>query len=287
MREFSIIVPAYNEEKKIGRVLRGIRESLHNTGQYEIIVVDDGSRDATAKIAKINGVKVVRHPLNIGYGAALKSGIKVAKYQNVVFFDGDDSFYPLDIYKLLRYADDFDMVIGARINKEGEPLSRTFLRWIYTKFVSYLVGRNFQDVNSGFRLVKKDFVVGLLNVLPQKFSITTTLSILLHNGGSSIAEVPIRVKRQGKKNNKFKPIQDGIRFPYLALKMTMYYNPLKVLSPTALLLMTIGFAKVVYDILYMGKITESSVLPSFSGVLLLVFALLGNLVVKSRTSARK
>ena len=281
MIKASIIIPAYNEEKNVGRVIHGIKEALQGTAEYEIIVVDDGSRDSTATIAERNGVKVVRHAFNMGYGAALKSGIRAAKYQNVVFFDGDDSFYPSDILKLLEYGDEFDMVIGARTNKEGEPWSRAFLRWVFTRFSSFLVGRKFRDVNSGFRLVKKDLVVKLLSMLPEKFSITTNLSILLYKEGCGIVEVPVSVKRQSN-SNKLKLIRDGLGFPYLALRMSMYYDPFKIFSPTAFILLTLGFAKSIHDLLTMRSIADSSILIFLSGIQLLVLALLGDLITKSK-----
>lgn len=284
MRKASIVIPVYNEEKNIGSVIQDIKETLQGTVEYEIIVVDDGSKDSTATIAKRNGVKVVHHAFNMGYGAALKSGIRAAKYQNVVFFDGDDSFYPSDIPKLLEYVDEFDMVIGARTNKEGEPLSRAFLRWIFTRFSSFLVGRKFQDVNSGFRLVKKDLTAKMINMLPEKFSITTTLSILLYKEGCSVVEVPISVKKQDN-SNKFKLIRDGLRFPFLALRMAMYYDPFKIFSPAAFFLLTLGFAKSIYDLLTTSGIADSSILFFLSGIHLLVLALLGDLIVKIKISS--
>jgi len=281
VRKASIVIPAYNEEKNIERVIQEMKETLQNAGEFEIIVVDDGSRDSTAAIAEKNGVHVVRHPLNIGYGAALKSGIRVAKYDHVVFFDADDSFYPKDIIRLLECAEEFDMVIGARIDKEGEPLSRAFLRWLFTKFSSFLVGRKFNDVNSGFRLVKRDMVVRLLSILPEKFSITTTMSILLHKEGRSIIEVPVSVKRQSK-GNKLKVIRDGLSFPYMALRLSMYYDPFKVFSTPAVYLLALGFLKSIYDLLVMNSLADSSILIILSGIQLLVLALLGDVIVKTR-----
>jgi len=282
VRKASIVIPAYNEEENIERVIHEMREALENAGEFEILVVDDGSRDSTAAIAEKNGVHVVRHPLNMGYGAALKSGIRAAKHNHVIFFDADDSFYPEDIIRLLEYAQEFDMVIGARTDKEGEPLSRAFLRWLFTRFSSFLVGRKFHDVNSGFRLVKRDIVTGLLSILPEKFSITTTMSILLYKEGRSIIEVPVSVKKQSR-GNKLKVIRDGLSFPYMALRLSMYYDPFKVFSTPAVYLLTLGFLKLVYDFVMTRNMTDSSILILLSGIQLLVLALLGDVIVKTRT----
>lgn len=278
-KKLSIVIPAYNEEKKIGKVIQDIKEASKGIEECEIIVVDDGSHDSTASIAEKTGVRVVRHPLNMGYGAALKSGIKAAKNQEIMFFDADDSFYAEDILKLLEYSNDFDMVIGARTIKEGENHYRGFLRWLFTKFSSFLVGRKFRDVNSGFRFVKKDLVMEVLPLLPERFSITTTMSILLYKEGCGIVEVPIAVKKQSK-GNKLKIVRDGLGFPYLALRMSMYYDPFKVFSPVGLFLLSLGFVKFLFDFLVLRNITDSSILIILSGIQLLVLALLGDLIVK-------
>jgi glycosyltransferase involved in cell wall biosynthesis len=278
-KKLSIVIPAYNEEKRIGKVIQGIKEVSTGIEECEIIVVDDGSRDLTASIAEKSGVRVVRHPFNMGYGAALKSGIKAAKNQEIIFFDADDSFYPEDIFKLLEYSNDFDMVIGARTLKEGENHGRAFLRWLFTKFSSFLVGRKFRDVNSGFRFVKRSLVMKLLPLLPERFSITTTMSIFLFKRGCSIVEVPIAVKKQSK-GNKLKVIRDGLGFPYLALRISMYYDPFKVFSPIVFLLLSLGLVKSIFDLLVIRNITDSSIFLALSGIQLLILALLGDLIVK-------
>lgn len=278
-KKLSIVIPAYNEEKKIGKVIHGIKDASKGIKECDIIVVDDGSHDLTASIAEKSGVRVVRHPFNMGYGAALKSGIKAAKNQEIIFFDADDSFYPEDILKLLEYSNDFDMVIGARILKEGENHGRAFLRWLFTKFSSFLVGRKFRDVNSGFRFVKRNLVMKLLPLLPERFSITTTMSIFLYKGGCSIVEVPIAMKKQSR-GNKLKVIRDGLGFPYLALRISMYYDPFKVFSPIVFFLLSLGFIKSMFDLLAIRNITDSSILLILSGIQLLILALLGDLIVK-------
>lgn len=281
VKKLSIVIPAYNEEENIGKVIQDIEEASQGIEECDIVVVDDGSTDLTASIAEKSGVRVVRHPFNMGYGAALKSGMKAAKNQDIVLFDADDSFYPEDIFKLLEYSDDFDMVIGARTIKEGENHSRAFLRWLFTRFSSFLIGRKFRDVNSGFRLVRKDHVMEVLHLLPEKFSITTTMSILLYKKGRGILEVPIAVKKQSK-GNKLKLVRDGLGFPYLALRISMYYDPFKVFSPLTFFFLSLGLAKSIFDLVFTKNLTDSSILIILSGIQLLVLALLGDLIVKSK-----
>jgi hypothetical protein len=119
----------------------------------------------------------------------------------------------------------------------------------------------------------------LLPLLPERFSITTTMSIFLYKRGCNIVEVPIAVKKQSK-GNKLKVIRDGFGFPYLALRISMYYDPFKVFSPIVFFLLSLGLAKSIFDLLAIRNVTDSSILLVLSGIQLLILALLGDLIVK-------
>lgn len=279
MREVTVVIPAYNEEKTIGKVIHEVEDALEGKTIYEALVVDDGSTDRTASIARSKGARVISYPINRGYGFAIKTGIRNARYDNIVCFDADDSFYGSDILKLLEHADTFDMVIGARTRKEGEPLGRSVLRRLFSAYSTYLMGRKFLDVNSGMRLVKKDKVKEFLGKLTDKFSITTTLTILMQREGFSIVEVPIRLKRK-MKGNKLKLLKDGLTFPIMALQMAMYYAPLKVYSPIGIFLLVLSVIKIIYELITGFDVTDSSILLFLSGIQVLFFGLLGDLIVK-------
>ena len=119
--DISIIIPAHNEEEGIADIINGIKRL--NEG-YEIIVVDDGSTDNTYKLATDTGVKVIRHPYNKGYGAALKTDIRNAEADIVLFMDADGQHKPGDIEKLIQYIGEYDMVVGARTKKSKISLLR-------------------------------------------------------------------------------------------------------------------------------------------------------------------
>ena len=112
--DITIIIPAHNEEEGIADIINGIKRL--NEG-YEIIVVDDGSTDNTYKLASGTCVKVIRHPYNKGYGAALKTGIRNAETDVVLFMDADGQHKPSDIKELIQYIGEYDMVVGARTKK--------------------------------------------------------------------------------------------------------------------------------------------------------------------------
>ena len=131
----SIIIPAYNEEQGIGEIITRVNELYP---EAEIIVVDDGSTDDTAKLPKTAGAIVYSHPYNIGNGAAVKSGIRAATGDILVFMDGDGQHDPADIETMLAHFPDYDMVVGARSSSGQASLGRAFGNKVYNWFASYV-----------------------------------------------------------------------------------------------------------------------------------------------------
>jgi len=126
MKGISIVIPAFNEEGGIGEVVGKIRAVFESIEwDFEVIVVDDGSSNNTGKIAEEKRVKVIRHPVNVGYGRSILKGVENAKYELIGIIDGDGSYSPEDFPKLLEFAQEFDMVVGARI---GSHYHGSFLK---------------------------------------------------------------------------------------------------------------------------------------------------------------
>ena len=155
--DVAIIIPAYNEEEGIAGVITELTEL---SGNHEILVVDDGSTDNTYKLASDTGVKVIRHPYNKGYGAALKTGIRNAEADIVLFMDADGQHKPSDIKKLIQYIEEYDMVVGARTKKSKISLLRRPGKKILSITANYLAGMKIPDLNSGFRAFKKSVARG-------------------------------------------------------------------------------------------------------------------------------
>lgn len=194
----SIIVPVYNEELAIGQVILGLLEQCEDA---EIIVVNDGSFDATCDRLKKFNIKVITHRDNKGYGAAIKIGIGRASRQVICIMDGDNTYHPLDIKKLTEFINEFDMIVGARAN--SAMVKMPFHQRIAKRSVCLLLNLIFKqkifDINSGLRLFKKDTVEKYLSILPDGFSFTAsiTLAMLLHK--QKIKYVPINYsERIGK-----------------------------------------------------------------------------------------
>jgi len=177
----SIVIPAHNEEKAIGAVLDELIEVLEGQ-KYEIIVVDDGSTDKTPKIVQQkDSIKLIQHHYNKGYGAAIKTGIKNATNEVILIIDGDGSYPVKAIPELLKEADKYDMVVGARTGKEVKiQLYRRPAKWFLSKLANYLAETKIPDLNSGMRIFRRKEVERFLNILPNKFSFTTTLTLAYH-----------------------------------------------------------------------------------------------------------
>lgn len=280
--KLSIIIPAYNEEKKIQDVIDDIKNTRIND---EIIVVDDGSSDNTFELAKRTGVKVFRHSYNRGYGAAIKTGIRNASGDVVLFIDADGQHKAEDIEKVIEPIQNYDMVVGAR--SKGSVISnfRRSGKMFMKKYASYLAGKEIPDLNSGLRAVKKDVALEFMHLYPNGFSLTTTITIACILSGYSVKYVPIEtLERVGK--SKIKPFSDGFNFIMLITRTTMLFNPLKVFLPVAAVLMIFGVIDLLYEIIYYFNVSSASILLITSSIIIFFFGLLADQISEIRRMSK-
>ncbi len=228
----SVVIPAYNEEGGIQDLIGGLHRCLHQAGfqrgsDYEVLVVDDGSDDRTAAIAQLAADRVVRHPCNRGYGKALQTGFDQARFDWVATIDGDGSYPPQELLKLLPYAPDFDMVIGARQGSLfwGTPL-RAFLRWVQLALSKFVAGVRIPDPNSGLRLVRKTAQQIHMPIRCYGYSFSTTITLSFIQEALPVKFVPIEFRaRVGR--SKVRVLRDMLRMLQLMLEIILYFNPLK------------------------------------------------------------
>ncbi len=276
--DVAIIIPAYNEEEGIADVIAQLKEL---SGNYEIIVVDDGSTDNTHKLATDTGVKVIRHPYNKGYGAALKTGIRNAEADIVLFIDADGQHQPSDIKKLIQYIGEYDMIVGARTKKSKISLLRRPGKKILSITANYLAGMKIPDLNSGFRALKKDVALEFMHILPNSFSFSTTITLALINSGYSVKYVPIEApERVG--TSKIKPFRDGFRFIMLIIRTVVLFNPLKVFLPVSAILFIVGFFELIREIIVYFDIWTAPVLLILSAILIFFFGLIADQISSLR-----
>ena len=270
----SIIIPAFNEEKVIGSVVSSIRSAFPES---EIIVVNDGSTDNTAGEIAGSGVIVLNHDHNRGYGASLKTGIRSATRDYVLFCDGDGQHRIEDIKKLMESCDGYNLVVGARNSDSHQPLLRRPGKFIMKKFAEFLAGTKIPDLNSGLRIFKKHIVEKFLNIIPDGFSLTTTVTLALMSGSYKVLFIPINYnQRQGK--SKIRPFYDTMDFLTLILRTILYFNPLKIFMPVGLSLILISAIFFVFRLIEGGGHTV--IIPMFllAGIQVLAIGMLADVI---------
>lgn len=283
--KISIVLPVYNEEEAVAQTIREIREVMGKTKYpYEIIAVDDGSVDKSGKILeKIKGINVIHHPYNLGYGAAIKTGIKAAKGDWILITDSDGTYPSKDIPRILSYIGKYDMVVGAR-GIGGKtikvPLLRRPAKKILSLLANFLTGRKIPDLNSGLRVFKKEIAEEFFHLFPQGFSFTTTITLACLTNGYTVKYVPIEYfKRKGK--SSISPAKDFPGFLSLILRTITYFRPFKVFFLISLFLFILGLAVFLYTKIYLGRVMDITVIVILlSSLQVFLFGLIADLIVK-------
>lgn len=250
--DLTILIPAYNEDKVIGEVVTRVQDVLSKLSyQYEILVVNDGSDDGTAKVAEQAGARVVSHPENIGNGAAVKTGIRNARGKYILLMDGDGQHPPEVIPSLLEEMGSYDMVVAARTSGSETSIHRNLANRVYNSLATYVSGRKIDDLTSGFRVIKTDIVRGYVYLLPNTFSYPATITLALLRSGRSLLYIPFESKKRVGKS-KIKLIRDGVRFLLIIMRISTYYSPLKIFIPISLLMFLLGFGYGLFKVIILN-----------------------------------
>jgi glycosyltransferase involved in cell wall biosynthesis len=267
----SIVIPAKNESAAIGKVVRTAKSEYPDA---EIIVVDDGSTDATARIAEEAGAMVIRHPESLGNGAAVKSGARVARGEILALMDGDGQHDPREMGRLLEKLDQgYEMAVGARDSGSHASIGRLFGNKLYNELASQLSGRRITDLTSGFRLVRANLFKKFLYLLPNGFSYPTTITMAFLRAGYPVCFEPITAaKRSGKSH--IRPIRDGVRFFAIIFKIATLYAPLKIFLPISGLFFATGLGYYAYTYFTDGRFTNMSLLVFSASVIIFLIGLI-------------
>ena len=280
----TVIVPAYNEENGIGRVLKELCDILDASGlMHEVIVVDDGSTDGTAEVVRQHDVKLMQHQANQGYGGALKTGIRHASYPLIAITDADGT-YPNDrlpelIQQVVR--GETDMAVGARI---GQNVSITWIRrpakWVIGRLAELAAGQRIPDLNSGLRVFREVTALRFLNLLPSGFSFTTSITLAMLTNGYAVKYLSIDYhERTGR--SKIRPFQDTLNFILLILRIALYFAPLKIFLPLSGLLLLLSLGVGLYTTLVVGRLADATtVLLAIGAVQIAAIGLLAELIDK-------
>ncbi|WP_028604255.1 glycosyltransferase family 2 protein [Ottowia thiooxydans] len=237
--KISVVLPAKNEAAAVGATVARIQALMPDA---EILVVNDGSTDATASVAQSAGARVVSHPYSKGNGAAIKTGARAATGDVIVFMDADGQHDPADISRLLEKMEQgHDMVVGARQKGSQASVGRGLANGLYNRLASWMTGHQVEDLTSGFRAVRAAKFREFLYLLPNGFSYPTTSTMAFFRAGYSVAYVPIHAaKRIGKSHVRL--LRDGTRFLLIIFKIGTLFSPLKIFAPVAFGMFALGSA---------------------------------------------
>jgi glycosyltransferase involved in cell wall biosynthesis len=268
----TIVVPAYNEEHAVGQVLEEIGKTCSDL-VHEIIVVDDGSRDGTAKVAERCGARVIHHKENKGYGVALKTGILASKTEFVLTMDADGQHRAEDIQRLWEQVEENDMVVGHRSKMVHSAFWRMPGKWLLAWLANYLTRKRIPDLNSGFRLMRRKLALKYLHLCPAGFSFSTTITMAAISRGHNVAYVPIEVGKRSSGQSGVS-ISTGFETFILILRIATLFDPLRVFIPLSA---GIGASGVLLGIYYVVKaftISGAPILLFVTSMLLFVLGLL-------------
>ena len=268
--KYSIIIPARNEARTLDALLR---ELAGHYPEAEIIVVNDGSEDDTAKVAAGAGARVISSPYSMGNGAAIKAGAREAMGDIFIFMDADGQHLSGEIDKLLQVmAEGYDMVVGARNIKSHASRARYLANVFYNWFASWVSGHRVRDLTSGFRTVRADKFREFLYMLPNGFSYPTTITMAMFRAGYRIAYVTVDVgMREGR--GHIRPLVDGIRFLLIIFKVGTLYTPLKIFFPASAFCFLSGFSYYAYTYITYHRFTNMSMLLFTASVIIFLIGL--------------
>jgi glycosyltransferase involved in cell wall biosynthesis len=275
----SVVIPAFNEEAAIGSVV----ESLRATADWhELIVVDDGSADQTAHVARQAGARVIRHPYNKGNGASVKTGIRGASGSSILIIDGDGQHSAADALRLVAFLDEYDLVVGARAAHGHASAVRRLGNAVLNWLASYLTGRAIPDLTSGMRAAHSSCLREFLHLLPNGFSTPTTTTLACIKAGYSVRFEPIQTRaRLGK--SKIRLVSDGASFFLILLKVITIFSPLRIFVPISAAAFTLGAAYAVWTAVTQHHITNSSVLLIVLAVIIFLVGLVSEQISTLRS----
>ncbi|MBW6491155.1 MAG: glycosyltransferase family 2 protein [Lentimicrobium sp.] len=271
----SIVIPAYNEAEGIAGLFEAISK-LNLFDKYEFIVVDDGSTDQTASVAGKYPAIVIRHSVNKGYGASLKTGVRRATTPLVITLDSDGQHDPAYIDTIVEMLDEYDMVIGERSATSFQVKSRKSGKWLIRKTGEMLVGQKLPDYNSGLRGFHREQIYNILHLMPNGFSFSTTSTLAYLKEGYNIGTFPIQVVERVGRASSVKFVRDGSKTFLLLFRIIMLFNPLKVFFPASVFFTLAGIAWGVNGYLFFGRFSNSGIVLITLGISMFFFGLLAD-----------
>jgi glycosyltransferase involved in cell wall biosynthesis len=291
--DVTVVLPCYNEQAHVLAEVERISEVMETSGyRWELLAVDDASTDRTLEILqqaqlRFPQLRLLPLPRNGGSGTARRIGTQQARGDVVVWTDADMTYPNHRIPELVELLDKdptIDQVVGARTSEQGtHKLLRVPAKWLIRKLAERLAGERIPDLNSGLRAFRREVSLPYLRLLPPGFSCVTTITMAFLHNQHQVRYLPVAYARRSG-SSKFHFVTDAYRYILQVLRMVMYFNPLKVLMPPALLLIGLGGVKLVYDVVSNPvRIATNTILLILTGLIIGSMALLADLIVRSRS----
>ena len=213
------------------------------------------------------GLKLFGTPYSMGNGAAIKRGARHATGDVLVFMDADGQHRPDDLSELLgKFSEGYDMVVGARQSGSHAGAHRAVANDLFSRFASWMVMQNIEDLTSGFRVVRAEKFRKFMYLLPNGFSYPTTITMSFFRAGFSVGYVPIHTPRRIGTSH-IRPFRDGVRFLLIIIKVGTLYSPQKLFLPISAGFFLTGLAYYAYTYLAAGRFTNMSALMFISAIL--------------------
>jgi glycosyltransferase involved in cell wall biosynthesis len=289
--DISVVLPVYNEAENIGSIIKEIVQVLEKAEiLYEVVVVDDGSDDQTLDVLRDvkqtlpEILRVAHHLSNKGNGAALRTGIRVARGEVVVTMDADGQHSGGDISKLLLHIPPYDLVIGSRTEGYQGSWYRGVANNFYNRFASWLSGTEVIDLTSGFRAMRRDAVLHFLPLFPNGFSAPTTTTLTFLKAGYNVIFVPIEVGRRIAGESKISIWRDGMRFIMIILRMIMLYDPLRIFLISGGVLSLLGLLAWIAGLINAGRLVfpNSAIFLFSTAILTWLLGLVSDQITSTR-----
>ena len=271
-----MIVPAYNEQDAVRDTVEHVRRALAAVHvPHEVVVVNDGSDDETSAQARAAGAQVIDFPDNIGYGHALKAGIVATDSDLVAILDADGTYPPEALPAMIATAEHADMVVGDRgAAMNNVPWVRRPAKWMLKVLASIVAQRRINDVNSGLRVFRRPALEQFLPLLPDGYSFTTTITLCMLATNLTVIYHPIHYGRRiGRSKIRARHF---LKFIFLVVRLTVFFQPLRIFLPLGAILFVAGVAKAMYD----ASLSATAVFAMLSAILVWSVGLLADMITR-------